>query len=59
MTLETLPPKIVVEKLNRLRDELVELAFQLDQRGRPEAADVALATSGRIAELCAELESGE
>lgn len=38
-------------QLDRLRAELVELAFQLDRRGRPEAADVAMTTSARLAEL--------
>lgn len=47
--------KSLAEKLDDLRLELVELAFTLDQRGRVDAADVAMTTSARIAELCNEL----
>jgi hypothetical protein len=45
------------EKLDRLRMELVELAFTLDTRRQCEAAGVALTTSARVGELCDELES--
>jgi hypothetical protein len=45
------------EKLDRLRMELVELAFTLDTRRQCEAAEVALTTSARVGELCDELES--
>lgn len=41
-------------QLRGLQTELVELAFTLDRRGRPEAADVALTISGRLGELHAE-----
>jgi hypothetical protein len=43
------------KKLDRLRTELVELAYSLDTRGQFEAADVAITTSARIGELCEEL----
>jgi len=46
---------IVVEKLDRLRTELVDLAFALENRGRVDAADVAMMTSARIEELREEL----
>lgn len=49
----------VQEKLERLRTELVDLAFTLECRGRPDAADVAIATSARIGELCDELATDE
>jgi hypothetical protein len=42
-------------KLDRLRTDLIDLAFVLETRGRLEAADVALATSARVGELCDEL----
>jgi hypothetical protein len=44
----------VWEKLDRLRIELVELAFTLECRGRLDAADVAMTTSARVGELCDE-----
>lgn len=47
----------VLRQLADLRVDLVEQAFRLERRGRLDAADVALATSLRIAELCAELEA--
>ena len=46
-----------MEKLAALRAELVEQAFVLERQGRLDAADVAVATSARIAEFCAELEA--
>jgi hypothetical protein len=46
-------------KLCALRTELVDLAYVLDSRGRFDAADVAMTTSARVGELCAELASGE
>ena len=46
---------ITLIRLDRLRTDLVELAFTLDRQGRLDAADVALTTSTRIAELCDEL----
>lgn len=48
-------PGDVRTKLDRLRTELIDLAFVLETRGRLEAADVALATSARVGELCDEL----
>ena len=44
----------ILEKLHQLRTELVELAYTLDTRGQPGAADVAMTTSARIGELCEE-----
>lgn len=46
----------VKAKLERLRTDLIDLAFVLETRGRMEAADVALATSARVGELCDELD---
>jgi hypothetical protein len=46
--------RAILDKLNGLRTELVDLAFMLDGRGACEAADVAITTSARLAELCAE-----
>ena len=43
------------EKLDDLRTQLVDLAFTLERRGQMEAADVAIATSSRVGELCDEL----
>jgi hypothetical protein len=48
-------PTEILEKLDQLRTELVELAYTLDTRGQLDAADVAMTTSARIGELCAEL----
>jgi hypothetical protein len=48
-------PTLVCDKLEELRTQLVELAFTLDRRGQAEAADVAILTSARLAELCTEL----
>ncbi len=50
------PSPAVFEKLDRLRTELVDLAFTLDRRGRPEAADVAMMISGRVSEIREEIE---
>jgi len=50
MSLE--PPDSLLRKLDGLRTELVELAFELDRRGSGEAADVAMAASVRVGELC-------
>lgn len=44
-------------QLRGLQTELIELAFTLDRRGRPEAADVALTISGRLGELHAKFAS--
>ena len=46
-------------KLDQLRTELVDLAFDLECKGRPDAAEVAIATSARIGELAAELQIPE
>lgn len=42
------------DKLAALRTELADLAFELDTRGRADAADVATAVAGRLGELCEE-----
>lgn len=39
-------------RLVALRDELVEQAFELEQRGSVEAADLAMILSARLDELC-------
>lgn len=39
-------------RLAALRVEFVDLAFALERRGRIDAADVAMAASARMAELC-------
>lgn len=44
----------VLTKLAALRVELVEQACVLERQGRLDAADVAIATSARVAEVCAE-----
>jgi hypothetical protein len=46
----------VLTKLAALRTELVEQAYALERQGRLDAADVAIAASVRIAEVCTELE---
>ncbi len=46
----------VLARLAALRAELVEQACVLERQGRLDAADVAIATSARVAELCTELE---
>ena len=51
------PPELLREKLAALRVELVDLAFTLERRGRLDAADVALAASARVGELCDEFAS--
>jgi hypothetical protein len=45
---------LLLAKLTALRAELVEQAYVLERQGRIDAADVAIATSARIAEVCAE-----
>lgn len=47
--------RVILEKLDQLRTELVELAFTLETRGHLDAADVAITTSARVGELCKEL----
>ncbi len=46
---------VVLEKLDELRTELVDLAFELERRGQLEAADVAISTSTRVQEFREEL----
>lgn len=48
----------LLRQLETLRTELVELAYSLEVRGRRDAADVAMTTSARIAELCADAGRG-
>lgn len=48
---------VAAERLAALRLELVEQAYALERQGRLDAADVTIATSARVAEICAELES--
>ncbi len=48
---------LILEKLDGLRTELVDLAFILECRGRLDAADVAMTTSARVAQLCDDLAS--
>ncbi|MCF3649735.1 hypothetical protein [Synoicihabitans lomoniglobus] len=47
-TASLVPPAEVVAAL---RDDLIELAFDLDQRAQYEAADVASTVAARLAEL--------
>jgi hypothetical protein len=46
-------------QLAQLRTELVDLAFRLERQRRYDAAEVALAISGRVAVLEAELAAGQ
>ncbi|MFA6960019.1 MAG: hypothetical protein WC205_04615 [Opitutaceae bacterium] len=48
------PTSLLLEKLDALRVELLELSCTLDRCGSHEAADVAVTTSARVAELCEE-----
>lgn len=50
-------PVIILARLAKLRTELVDLAYTLECRGQLEAADVAITTSVRLGELCAEFEA--
>lgn len=45
----------VLGRLDALRVELVDLAYELECRGRRDAADVALAVAGRVGEFHEEL----
>jgi hypothetical protein len=47
-------PPALLGRLSALRTELVDLAYDLDVRGARAAADIAMTTSARLAELCAE-----
>lgn len=49
------PAMHLVRKLEGLRTELVDLAFELERTGRAEAADVAIRISARVHELGAEI----
>jgi hypothetical protein len=53
------PAARALAKLAALQAELVEQAYALERQRRLDAADVALAASVRLAEIRAELESGE
>jgi hypothetical protein len=44
----------LLDRLAALRTELVDVAYDLDVRGARAAADLAMTTSARLAELCAE-----
>jgi hypothetical protein len=46
-------------QLAQLRTELVDLAFRLERQRRYDAAEVALAISGRVGVLEAELAAGQ
>lgn len=48
----------VLGRLDALRVELVDLAYLLERRGRRDAADLAVAVSGRIGEIHDELAAG-
>jgi len=48
-------PDTVAARLDALQAELAELAYALDRRGQPEAADVAVWAAGRLAGLRADL----
>ena len=43
--------RLALAELDALRTELADLAFTLETRGQPEAADLANATSRRIGEI--------
>ncbi|WP_404423740.1 hypothetical protein [Nibricoccus sp. IMCC34717] len=45
---------LLLTQIAALRTEFVDLAFELDVRGSFEAADVAMTTAARLAELCEE-----
>ena len=45
----------IADKLDALRAELAELAFNLDNQGRADASDVAMMLSARLEELKEEL----
>jgi hypothetical protein len=52
------PTPGLLGRLATLRTEPVDLAYDLDVRGSRAAADVAMTTSARLAELCAEFADG-
>lgn len=47
-------PAPLREKLDALRVELSDLAFDLDRRGRHDAADLAVSVAARLGELADE-----
>lgn len=53
------PTDSVVDQLAALRAELVDQAYVLERQGRLDAADVAIAISHRLGELCPEAAGGE
>lgn len=46
-----------LKKLNAFRAELVDQAFALERQRRLDAADVLIATSNRIGEICDEVQA--
>jgi hypothetical protein len=59
MRTEAFSRGILLRELAQLRAELVELAFTMDRRGHPEAADVAMMVSARVGELSAEFKGSD
>lgn len=47
--------RLLRKRLDELRTELADLAFELERRGRLDAADLATSVSGRVGEVCAEI----
>ena len=45
----------ILERLGQLRAELVDLAYTLERRGRPDAADVAISVSAHVGAVCDEI----
>jgi hypothetical protein len=45
---------LILDKLEALRSELADLAFDLECRGRLDAADMATLTAAHLKDLCAE-----
>lgn len=50
------PPDSVAARLRHFRAELSDIAYDLETRGRPDAADVANLLASRVDGLAAELE---
>lgn len=48
----------MLDRLDALRAELADLAYLLERRGRHDAADLAIAVSARVGEICDELAPG-
>jgi len=55
MDAHAVSPRFVLQQLDQLKVELIDLAFDLERRGQVDAADVAVAVSGRVGELHATL----